>query len=185
VSLTLLLESWRAGDPSALSQLTPIVYSELRHLAEHFLAQERPNHILEPSALVNEAFLRLLKWQPDSWKNRTHFYGVAAQLMRRVLVEYARRQRAEKRGGHALRISFSEADRRNLPDDESSDLESLDEALVELEALDPRQSQIVELRYFSGMTLEETASHLQLSESTIRREWQIARAWLRRRLAQT
>ncbi len=182
-NLTFLLESWRTGDPHALAQLAPVVHAELHHLAERFLAGERPNHILQPSALVNEAFLRLLSWQPDSWKSRTHFYGVSAQLMRRVLVEYARKRNTEKRGGQALRVSLSEADLASHPTNESADFEALDQALTELEALDPRQSQIVELRYFSGMTLEESAAHLDISESTVRREWQIARAWLHRRLA--
>lgn len=181
-NLTLLLESWRSGDPTALDQLTPLVYNELHHLAERFLAHERHNHILEPNALVNEAFLRLLEWQPDSWKNRTHFYGVSAQLMRRVLVHYARRQKTEKRGGQALRVSLSEAEQPHQPNT-TTDLEALDEALTQLETLSARQSQIVELRYFAGLTLEETATHLHLSESTVRREWQIARAWLHNKLS--
>ncbi len=181
-NLTQILESWRAGDPDALNKLTPLVYNELHHLAEHFLAHERRNHILEPTALVNEAYLRLLQWQPDSWKNRTHFYGVFAQLMRRVLVHYARRQHTEKRGGHALQVTLSEADHLTQRAETNVDLESLDEALTELESLDPRQSKIIELRYFAGLTLEEAASLMDLSVSTVRREWQIARAWLHQRL---
>jgi RNA polymerase sigma factor (TIGR02999 family) len=180
-NLTQILESWRAGNPEALNQLTPLVYNELHHLAEHFLAHERRNHILAPTALVNEAFLRLLEWQPDSWKNRTHFYGVSAQLMRRVLVHYARRQKAEKRGGQALQVTLSESDQPN-PTSRTADLEALDQALTELEGLDPRQSKIVELRYFAGLTLEEAAHHLNVSVTTVRREWQIARAWLHQRL---
>ncbi len=182
--LTQILESWRAGDPTALERLTPIVYDELHHLAERFLAGERPGHVLQPTALVNEAFLRLLEWQPNSWQNRAHFYGVSAQLMRRVLVEYARRQKTAKRGGAAIRVSLSELDHLAGPPSESTvDFESLDHALSELEALDRRQVHIVELRYFGGLSLEETAEALAVSVSTVRRDWLIARAWLHQRLS--
>jgi RNA polymerase sigma factor (TIGR02999 family) len=182
--LTQILQAWRDGDPSALNRLTPIVYDELHHLAERFLAGERAGHLLQPTALVNEAFLRLLQWQPDSWHNRAHFFGVSAQLMRRVLVEYARRQKADKRGGGAIRVSLSEADHNpGQPTGPGVDFESLDEALTELESLDSRQVRIVELRYFGGLSLEETAEALDVSVSTVRREWQIARAWLYQRLS--
>lgn len=182
--LTLLLESWRAGNPSALEQLTPLVYNELHQIAARFLAGERPAHVLQPTALINEAFLRLLSWHPDSWKSRSHFYGVSAQLMRRVLVQYARHEKAEKRGGRALLITLSEAELPTaaLPDT-NVDLEALDQALTDLEALDPRQSKIVELRYFAGLTLEECAEQTNLSVSTVRREWNFARAWLLKRLS--
>jgi RNA polymerase sigma factor (TIGR02999 family) len=181
-NLTQILESWRLGDPTALDRLTPLVYTELHGIAERYFATERPGHVLQPTALVNEAFLRLLEWQPNSWQNRAHFYGVSAQLMRRILVHHARQQKALKRGAGAIRVSLSDADLITPPNQNSVDFESLDQALTELESLSARQSQIVELRYFGGLSLDEAAAHLQISVSTIRRDWLIARAWLSQRL---
>jgi RNA polymerase sigma factor (TIGR02999 family) len=156
----------------------PLVYDELRHLARDYLRRERAGHTLQPTGLVHEAYLRLVDQTSATWQNRAHFFSVAARVMRRVLVDYAREHRAQKRGGHLEKVEFDEALAPSI--DKSLDLVALDEALQELTALDPRQSQIVELRFFGGMTVEEIAELLDVSPRTVKREWRLAKAWLRR-----
>ncbi len=177
--VTELLLAWRKGEASALNELTPLVYHELHRLAAHYLRNERQGHVLQTSGLVNEAFLRLIDQQMD-WKNRAHFFGVAAHLMRQVLVDYARTRQAAKRGGEEIHVALDEA--LDKADAQQLDLLALDDALKSLAQFDPRQSRIVELRYFGGLTIQETAEVLDLSESTIEREWNFARTWLRREL---
>lgn len=179
--ITQLLTAWRNGDEQALQDLTPLVYAELRRLAQHYVSGEGPGHILQPTALVNEAFLRLMEWQPDQWQNRAHFFGVSARLMRHVLVQCAREQGAAKRGGGAIQVSFAEVGGVEMRLDD--DLAALDAQLTQLEALAPRQARVVELRFFSGLSLEEAAEVMGISVMTVRREWRIARAWLRDRLS--
>ena len=178
--VTQLLIAWGNGDQQAFDELTPLVYDELHRLAGGYLRRERRGHTLQTSALVNEAFLRLIGQRAD-WRNRAHFFGIAAQLMRRILVDYARSQQADKRGGAAPRLALDEAlDEAQAQD---ADLLALDEALLSLAKLDPRQSRIVELRYFGGLTIEQTAAVLGLGHTTVEREWNLARAWLRRELS--
>src|SRR5262247_4119520 len=153
--ITELLVAWNNGDAAALEQLTPLVQVELHRLAKRYMAGERQGHILQTSALVNEAFMRLIDWENVEWRNRAHFFGLAAQIMRRVLVDFARARQREKRGGDALLVPLSEA--ANVTQEKSADLVALDDALLTLEKLDPRQARIVELRYFAGLSLEETA----------------------------
>jgi RNA polymerase sigma factor (TIGR02999 family) len=179
--ITQLLVAWSNGDEAALEQLTPLVQAELRRLAKRFMGGERQGHILQTTALVNEAFLRLIDWENVEWRNRSHFFGLAAQIMRRILVDYARARRREKRGGDALHVSLSEA--ANVAQEQRADLEALDDALKTLEKLDPRQARVVELRFFAGLSLEETAEVLKVSLSTVRRDWSLAEAWLFRELS--
>ncbi len=178
--VTGLLVAWKNGSPEALDQLIPIVYGELRNLARHQLRGERPDHSLQPTALTHEAFLRLFGTRQVSWQNRAHFFAVASQLMRRILVEHARKRGAAKRGGLVTRVALDEA---NAPA-ESPDVDviALHEALSELEKIDPRQSRIVELKYFGGLNNEETAEVLSLSPATVKRDWSVAKLWLRRAL---
>jgi RNA polymerase sigma-70 factor, ECF subfamily len=180
-TITQLLVAWNQGDQTALDQLTPLVYRELRRLAHGYLAGERQGHVLQTTALVNEAFVRLIDWQQVEWQNRAHFFGVAATLMRYILVQFAREQQAAKRGGAAIQISLSEVadvSTRNNPD-----LVALDDALNALEKLDPRQARTVELRFFGGLSLEEAAEVLHVSLSTVRRDWRMAQAWLHQQLS--
>jgi RNA polymerase sigma-70 factor, ECF subfamily len=178
--ITQLLTAWGKGDQQALDVLTPLVYDELHRLAGSYLRRERRGHTLQTSALVNEAFLRLIG-QQVSWQNRAHFFGIAAQLMRRILVDYARGQRADKRGGEAVHLALDEALDEAAAQD--ADLIALDDALNSLAAFDPRQSRIVELRYFGGLTIAETAEVLGFGHTTVEQEWNLARAWLRRELS--
>ena len=178
--ITGLLVAWKKGDDQALDELIPIVYSELRRLARYQLRGEKPGHTLQPTALTHEAFLRLFGTRQGSWQNRAHFFAVAAQLMRRVLVEHARKRSATKRGGSVTRITFDEA--RTPAAAEDLDVLALHEALTELEKIDPRQCRIVELRYFGGLDTEETAEVLDLSPSTVKRDWRVAKIRLRRAL---
>jgi len=182
-TITQLLADWNHGDQDALDQLTPLVYRELRRLAHGYLAGERQGHVLQTTALVNEAFVRLIDWQQVEWQGRAHFFGVAATLMRHILVQFAREQQAAKRGGPAIQVSLSEVadvNTRNNPD-----LVALDDALNTLEKLDPRQARTVELRFFGGLSLEEAAEVLQVSLSTVRRDWRMAQAWLHQQLSAT
>jgi RNA polymerase sigma factor (TIGR02999 family) len=179
--ITQLLVAWNNGDEAALEQLAPLVQGEMRRLARRYMRDERQGHILQTTALVNEAFLRLIDWRNVEWRNRSHFFGLAAQIMRRILVDYARARRREKRGGGALLISLSEA--ANVAQEQRADLVALDDALQTLEKLDPRQARIVELRFFAGLSLEETAEALKVSLSTVRRDWSMAEAWLFRELS--
>lgn len=179
--ITQLLVNWSNGDQTALEKLMPLVYGELRKLAGNYLRRERPGHTLQPTALVNEAYLKLVDQRQAKWQNRAQFFGVAAQLMRRVLVDHARTHQAEKRGGSDhKRLSITSAER--LVQQPKVDLLALHEALQDLAKLDVQQEQIVELRFFGGLSIEETAQVLGIGHATVERDWKIARAWLRRRL---
>ena len=180
-SVTQLLVDWSKGDEKALEKLMPVVYDELRRLARNYLRRERPDHTLQPTALVNEAYLRLVDQRTARWQNRAHFYGVAAQLMRRILVDHARQHQAGKRGGRdQQKLSITRADR--MARQSEIDLLALHEALNELAAIDPQQSRIVELKFFGGLSIEETAEVLGVGHATVERDWKMARAWLRRQL---
>src|SRR5262245_48615047 len=176
-TVTELLIKWRNGDEAALNELLPQVYGQLRRLANYYLQQERPDHTLQPTALVHEAYLRLMGEKQIDWQNRAHFLGIASVRMRQILVEHARGRQAAKRGGGELRLSLGKADR--LAEKRNVNLLALDDALRRLEALDPQKSRIVELRYFGGLTIEETAEALRISPATVKRDWSMARAWLR------
>ena len=176
--VTRLLAAWRGGDRAALDELTPLVYEELRRLAHHYIGRERPGHTLQTSALVNEAYVRLVDQKNVDWQGRAHFYGIAARLMRQVLVDYARRRGYAKRGGDARRVSLDEA--LAVSDERAAEVVALDEALEGLAKIDPRQSRIVELRFFGGLTIEETAEVLGVSPGTVMADWTVAKAWLRR-----
>ena len=179
--ITQLLTRWNNGDDSALDTLMPIVYSELRRLAGHYLRRERQNHTLQATALVNEAYLKLVDQKSARWQNRAQFFGIAAQLMRRILVDHARQHNAAKRGGSdQQRLSITSAgDLTAKPD---LDVLALHEALEELTAIDPQQGRIVELKFFGGLSIEETAEVLGIGHATVERDWKMARAWLRRKL---
>ena len=180
-NITQLLIAWKQGDRAALEQLTPLVYRELQRLAHGYLKGERQGHILQTTALVNEAFVRLLDWEQVEWQDRAHFFGVAATLMRHILVQHAREQQAAKRGAGALQVSLSAA--ANVSARQPPDLVKLDDALNALEKLDARQARAVELRFFGGLSLEETAEVLRVSLSTVRRDWRMAQAWLHQQLS--
>ncbi len=185
-SVTQLLVDWSKGDETALEKLMPLVYSELRRLARNYLRRERPGHTLQPTALVNEAYLKLVDQRKAKWQNRGQFYGVAAQLMRRILVDHARRHQAAKRGGSdQQRLSITSADQlggKQLAREPAVDLLALHEALNELAEIDPHQSRIVELKFFGGLSIEETAEVMGIGHATVERDWKMARAWLRRKL---
>jgi RNA polymerase sigma factor (TIGR02999 family) len=178
--ITQLLVAWGAGDKAAMEQLTPVVYAELHRLAARHMAGERPGHLLQTTALVNEAYLRLVDWKNVKWQNRAHFFGMAAHMMRRILVDFARAQGRDKRGAGAFRVPLSEA--TGTPERRSAELVAIDDALKTLETLDPRQSRVVELRFFGGLSLEETAAAVGVSVGTVRRDWSLAQAWLYREL---
>jgi RNA polymerase sigma-70 factor (ECF subfamily) len=179
--ITQLLIRWSGGDQAALDKLMPLVYSELRRLANNYLRRERQGHTLQPTALVNEAYLRLIDQRTANWQNRAQFYGIAAQLMRRILVDHARQHKAAKRGGSdQQRLSITSAD--GLAAKPDLDVLALHEALEELAALDPQQGRIVELKFFGGLSIEETAEVMHLGHATVERDWKMARAWLRRKL---
>ena len=179
--VTRLLVAWSAGDAKALEELIPLVYGELRRLAERHLARERAGHTLQPTAVVHEAYLKLVDQKRVSWKNRGHFFAVAAQAMRRLLVDHARRHDAEKRGGAITLVPLEAADASVAP--READVLALDLALVKLAALDATQAKVVELRYFGGLTLDETADVLGSSASTVGRAFRLAKAWLYRELS--
>lgn len=179
--ITRLLQAWSGGDQTALKELTPLVYQELHSLAHRYLGRERHGHTLQTSALVNEAYLRLIDVNQVQWQNRAHFFAVSAQLMRQILVDFARTRQAQKRGGNASHVSLDEA--LEFSKEKSADLVALDDALTSLAALDERQSKVVELRFFGGLSIEETSEVLKVSPGTIRRDWRMARAWLYRELA--
>ncbi|HEY3663700.1 MAG TPA: sigma-70 family RNA polymerase sigma factor [Chthoniobacterales bacterium] len=179
-NVTRMLIDWGKGDPDAPARLMPFVYEELRQLARQYLQRERSDHTLQATGLVHEAYLRLVDQSTTTWQNRAHFFGVAAQVMRRVLVDYARAHRAEKRSGGWDKLAFDEALTPAL--ERGVDLIALDDALKDLLAIDPRQSQIVELRFFGGLTNEEIGEVLDVSPSTVKREWRLAKAWLRREI---
>lgn len=180
-NITKLLIDWRNGDQEALNQLMPLVYEELRRMANYYMRNERKGHTLQTSALVNEAYLRLVDHENIEWQNRSHFFGLAAQAMRRILVDHARSRNYQKRGGEAERVSLDEA--ATFAEERATELIALDEALQELAKLDARKSQIVEMRYFGGLTGEEVAEALGISTATVSRDWETAKAWLLRELS--
>jgi RNA polymerase sigma-70 factor (ECF subfamily) len=179
--VTQLLLNWTDGDQAALDKLIPIVHGEMRRIAANYLRRERQGHTLQPTALVNEAYMRLVDQKNAKWHNRAQFFGVAAQIMRRILVDYARQHEAEKRGGpeqQRINLSYAEQQTEMPP----LDLLALNEALHELEAMDAQQCRIVELRFFAGLSIAETAELMDIGHATVEREWKLARAWLRRKL---
>ena len=178
--VTELLVAWRQGDEAARDRLMATVYAELRRRAGGFLRRERPGHALQATALVHEAYLRLVDQDRVVWQNRAHFLAVAAQLMRRILVDHARAEQAGKRGGARQRVTLSEG--HAVQEAKELDVLALEDALEELAALDPQQARVVEMRYFGGLSIEETAEALGISPATVKRDWALARAWLYRRL---
>jgi RNA polymerase sigma factor (TIGR02999 family) len=182
-SVTKLLLDWGAGNRAALDALTPLVYDELRRLAGHYLRRERPDHTLQSTALVHEAYMRLIDQRNVRWQNRAQFFGLAAELIRRILVDHARAKQAAKRGGTAVKLTLDEALDASAGRD--LDLVRLDDSLKALAEVDSQQSRIVELRYFAGLTIEETAEALDISPATVKRDWVVAKAWLRRQMDKT
>jgi RNA polymerase sigma factor (TIGR02999 family) len=181
--VTELLGRWRSGDGEALHGLMPLVYDELRRLAHSYLRRERPDHTLQSTALVHEAYVRLTGNAPPQWQDRTHFFGIAANLMRQILVEHARSRNRSKRGGGALKLAIESV---NEPSNELDlDVVALDDALKDLARFDPQQCRVVELRFFAGLSIEETAEVLGISDSTVKRDWNTARFWLFRELDRT
>lgn len=179
--VTQLLGDWSGGDEGALGKLIPLVQPELHRLAHYYMSRERTGHTLQTTELLDEAYLRLVDNTKPRWQNRTHFIAAAAQLMRRIMVDHARQRHSRKRGGGALKVTLDEA--AFVTETRSDQLLALDDALGRLAMLDPRKSQIVELRYFGGLTVEETAEFVKLSLRTVRREWNMAKAWLHRALS--
>ena len=179
--VTRLLQGWRDGDRKALDALLPLVYDELCRLAHFQLCNERPGHTLQSQALVHEAYLRLVGANPPEWESRSHFFAIAGQLMRQILVDYARQHRAAKRGGSVCKISLDEA--ATMPQRTDVDVIALDDALQELARIDPRQSRVVELRYFAGLSLEQISEALEVAPATVQRDWTSARAWLHREIS--
>lgn len=179
-NITRLLVAWTNGDQSALERLAPAVHQQLHRLASHYMAGERDGHVLQTTALVNEAYVRLIDWKGVQWQSRAHFFGLAAQTMRHILVDEARSRLRAKRGGGDLHLSLSDAG--DLSITRSADLVALDDALNTLKALNPRHSRVVELRFFGGLSLKEIAHVLDVSVGTVRRDWSLARAWLYRQL---
>ena len=180
-NVTQLLISWGNGNKEALDKLLPLVYDELRRQAARYLRRERAGHTLQTTALIHEAYLRLVDQKNVHWQNRAHFFGLAAQLMRRILVDHARTKKRDKRGGSDIRVSLTGV--QVLAKSQEVDVVALDEALDRLEQLDEQQSRIVELRFFSGLTVEETAEALSISPATVKRDWSMAKAWLHRELS--
>jgi RNA polymerase sigma factor (TIGR02999 family) len=179
-----MLRQWGDGDQGVVDQLLPLVYDELHRQAARYLRRERPGHTLQTTALIHEAYIKLIGQREVQWQSRTHFYAISANLMRRIMVDYARTKHREKRGGSALQVPLEEAEVAAIQD-KGVDLLALDEALSRLAEFDPQQARVVELRYFSGLTLEDTADALHISRATAAREWSAARAWLHRELTRT
>jgi RNA polymerase sigma factor (TIGR02999 family) len=179
--ITQLLIAWGGGDLAAMERLAPILEQELHRVASVHLAHERHGHVLQTTALVNEAYLRLIDWRNVRWQNRAQFFAIASRMMRHILVDYARAKHREKRGGGAVQVSLSHA--AHVPVEAPGDLVALDEALRTLESIAPRQARVVELRFFAGLSLEETAGVLEVSVATVRQDWSLARAWLYRELS--
>ena len=180
-SVTQMLLDWSEGDREALDKLIPVVYSELRLRAARYLRRERPGHTLQTTALIHETYLRLVEQKDVKWQNRAHFFAIAAQLMRRILVDHARQRDAAKRGGAGLTLTLDEA--MAVLAERNVNLMALDETLTRLAEIDPRQSRVVELRYFSGLSIEETAEVLGVSPATVKLDWSMAKAWLRREMS--
>ncbi|MBA4184715.1 MAG: sigma-70 family RNA polymerase sigma factor [Acidobacteria bacterium] len=176
--ITRMLQEWSGGKQEALDALLPLVYAELHRQASRYLRRERPDHTLQTTALIHEAYMKLVDQREVNWQNRTHFFGIAAQMMRRILVDYARQRHRAKRGGIAEDLPLEEA-ALVVSEERSVDLVALDEALTRLAKFDERQARIVELRYFSGLTIEETAEVLRISPATVKSDWNVAKAWLR------
>ncbi|MGH9843311.1 MAG: sigma-70 family RNA polymerase sigma factor [Blastocatellia bacterium] len=179
--VTQWLVEWSNGDKAALDKLMPLVYGELRQMARRHMSRQSPGHTLQTTALINEAFIKLVGQEEKHWQNRSHFFGVAAQAMRHILVDYARSKQYAKRGGGAQQVSLDEA--MAVTDERVAELIALDDALNELAKLDPRKSRVVELRYFAGLSVEETSEVLKVSAVTVMRDWSMAKAWLRRELS--
>ena len=179
--VTQLLRDWSNGDKAALDKLMPLVYEELRRLAHHHMRRERPGHSLQTTAIVNEAYLQLIDQRDVQWQNRAHFFGIAAHLMRRVLAGYARSRHCAKRGGGARQVSLNEA--IIVSEERAADMVALDDALNSLANIDERKSRIVEMRFFGGLSIEETAEVLGVSPGTVMRDWTLAKAWLRREIS--
>jgi RNA polymerase sigma-70 factor (ECF subfamily) len=178
--VTELLKKWSGGDAAALEELTPLIYAELHRIAKRYMSRERDGHTLQTSALVNEAYVRLIDWKTAKWENRAHFFGVSAQLMRRILVDFAR-SRPKAKDGEAIHVSLEDA--FTVTSEKDADLVALDEALNELAHFDERKAKIVELKFFGGLSVEETAEVLKISGVTVMREWSKAKAWLYRELS--
>jgi len=181
-NITELLIAWHDGDESAPEELIPLVEKELHRIADRYMRRENPAHTLQTTALVNEAYIQLIDQRETRWQNRAHFFGIAARIMRRILLNYARDRRRDKRGGGGEKVSLSEV--AVLSEERSDELIALDEALRKLESIDERKSRVVELRYFGGLSVEETAAFLKVSPVTVARDWKLARAWLRREIEQ-
>ena len=179
--ITQLLLDWSDGNRTALEHLTPMVYGELHRLAHHYMNRERAGHTLQTSALVNEAFVRLVDQRNVKWNNRAHFFAIAAQMMRRILVDYARSHLYAKRGGGAVHVSLDNA--QLISNEPTAEVTALDEALTKLESIDPQQARVVELRFFGGLTIKETAEVMRISVDMVKREWSTAKAWLYREMA--
>jgi RNA polymerase sigma factor (TIGR02999 family) len=179
-SLSQLLDQWNNGDPNAFDKLMPLIYEELRKMARRYMRQQNPGHTLQTTALIHEAYLRMIKQKERHFQNRAHFFAVAAQAMRHILVDYARSRQTVKRGGEARQISLEEA--ALVTAERAAELVAFDDALKELENLSKRQSRVVELRYFGGLTVEETARVLDVSPDTVMRDWSMAKTWLHRAL---
>ena len=179
--VTALLQDWSEGNESALERLMPLVYDELHRMAHQHMKREKPGHVLQTSALINEAYLRLVDRPRIHWQNRAQFFGIAARVMRRILVDEARKRKSDKRGGDAIQVTLNEA--TSVAHEQAANVVALDEALKGLETIDPRQSQIVELRFFGGLSVEETADVLKVSPGTVMRDWTFARAWLKNEMS--
>jgi RNA polymerase sigma factor (TIGR02999 family) len=177
---TELLRAWSQGDGSALDRLMPLIYNELHRLARHYMRRERPDHTLQATSLVNEAYLRLIDVNRVEWRNRAHFLALAAQMMRRILVESARNRQRQKRGGGAVHVNLDDV--QELPDSKEHELVALSDALSDLATFDARMSRVVELRFFGGLTVDETAHVLNISPETVMRDWKTAKAWLLREI---
>jgi RNA polymerase sigma factor (TIGR02999 family) len=181
--VTQLLIDWSKGDKAAFDRLIPVVHAELRRLARNYMARENPGHTLQTSALINEAYIRLVDQQSVPWQNRAHFFGVAAQVMRHILIDHARSHRFAKRGGGARKVPLEEA--LAITDQRADELIAMDDALTYLATLDPRKSKLIELRFFGGLSIEETAEAMEVSPITVTREWRSAKAWLHREMSKT
>ena len=182
--ITQLLADWGKGDKSALEKLMPFIHSELRQIARRQMSQERPGHTLQATALINEAYLKLLGQERFEWHNRAHFFAVCAQIMRHILIDHARAHARDKRGGGAIKVSLNDADAAVMGGEKVEQLMALEDALRSLERVDPQKGRIVELRYFGGLSIEETAEVLNISPRTVRREWQRSKAWLYRMIVE-
>jgi RNA polymerase sigma factor (TIGR02999 family) len=180
IQITQLLQSWSQGDEGAIDKLMPLVYDDLHRMARRYMSDEKPGHTLQTTALVNEAYLRLVHASQADWRNRSHFFAVCAQVMRRILVDWARSRQAQKRGSDVSALELNEA--LAVPIETGTDLVAIDDALKALALVDPRMSQIVELRFFGGLSVQETAEVLKVSQETVHRDWRLAKSWLRREL---